>query len=376
MLHAGRSGFLHARATQAYLIAVMAATLVPTLLATRPGLLPRPPLAFPPPLSLLVLSVSHGLTVRSPASLIAGALFLYGTRHVERLSSTGVHGARLAAAAALYAAYTLVVGTAGVGVSPGPWGVIGVLVLDMAIEVPPLLGGPAPGLGVGDTGVMVGLALLALLLGGPGAAAAAAGGLLVGVVLRLGRGGAALRSPPRVPPLAPGGSPSAATIGDRREPAADGRGGADEAGGTGGRPTVRGGECRRWRARRAGRGARGGGGGGGRAGGRRRRRVGRDGLLRGAVTGSAGGGGWGCADGSRDAVSRGHIGRGCAAGSAAFFVCLFLSLPFLCSCLVPPPLRCSFVDCASMPNGMLGCVFVHVPLLQGVGRERVGDPAG
>jgi len=217
-----------------YLIAVMAATLVPTLLATRPGLLPRPPLAFPPPLSLLMLSVTHGLTVRSPASLISGALFLYGTRHVERLSSSAVHGARLAAAAALYAAYTLVVGAAGVGVSPGPWGVMGVLVLDMAIEVPPLLGGPAPGVGVGDTGVMVGLALLALLLGGPGAAAAAAGGLLVGVVLRLGRGGAALRSPPRVPLLAQGGSPSAAAVDGQREPAADGRGGADEEGGDGG----------------------------------------------------------------------------------------------------------------------------------------------
>lgn len=156
---------------------------------------------FPPTPSLVVSAVTHGLTFTTPASLVAGCLFLYGTRHVERLASTGVHARRLAAAVALYAAYTLVAGAAGVAVLSGPWGVLGVLGLDAAIEVPPLSGGATPGVGVGDTGVMVGLAALALLSGGRGGGAAALGALLVGVLLRLRRGGSALRAPPRVPPL-------------------------------------------------------------------------------------------------------------------------------------------------------------------------------
>lgn len=207
MLHAGRSGFFHARATQAFLIAVAATTLVPPLFSSRAGTLPPVPLSFPPTPSLVVSAVTHGLTFTTPASLVAGCLFLYGTRHVERLASTGVHARRLAAAVALYAAYTLVAGAAGVAVLPGPWGVMGVLGLDAAIEVPPLSGGATPGVGVGDTGVMVGLAALALLSGGRGGCAAAFGALLVGVVLRLRRGGSALRSPPRVPPLAEETSP-------------------------------------------------------------------------------------------------------------------------------------------------------------------------
>ncbi|GAB0496502.1 hypothetical protein MMPV_007814 [Pyropia vietnamensis] len=201
MLHAGRSGFLHARATQAFLIAVVATTLGPPLFASRPGTLPPVPLRFPPTPLLVALAVTHGLTFTTPASLVAGCLFLYGTRHVERLASTGVHARRLTAAVALYAAYTLLAGAAGVTILSGPWGVMGVLGLDTAIEVPPLSGGATPGVGVGDTGVMVGLATLALLSGGRGGGAAALGALLVGVILRLGRGGSALRTPPRVPPL-------------------------------------------------------------------------------------------------------------------------------------------------------------------------------
>lgn len=201
MLHAGRSGFLHARATQALLIAVIVTTLAPPLFSSRPGTLPPVPLTFPPTPSLVLLAVTHGLTFTTPASLVAGCLFLYGTRHVERLASTGVHARRLTAAIALFAAYTLVAGAAGVAVLSGPWGVMGVLGLDAAIEVPPLSGGATPGVGVGDTGVMVGLAALALLSGGRGGGAAALGALLVGVVLRLRRGGSAMRAPPRVPPL-------------------------------------------------------------------------------------------------------------------------------------------------------------------------------
>eukprot|EP00170_Pyropia_yezoensis_P006156 contig_25041_g6175 len=165
MLHAGRSGFLHARATQALLIAVIVTTLAPPLFSSRPGTLPPVPLTFPPTPSLVLLAVTHGLTFTTPASLVAGCLFLYGTRHVERLASTGVHARRLTAAIALFAAYTLVAGAAGVAVLSGPWGVMGVLGLDAAIEVPPLSGGATPGVGVGDTGVMVGLAALALLSG-------------------------------------------------------------------------------------------------------------------------------------------------------------------------------------------------------------------
>lgn len=176
-------------------------TLAPPLFSSRAGTLPPAPLSFPPTPSLVVSAVTHGLTFTTPASLVAGCLFLYGTRHVERLASTGVHTRRLVAAIALYAAYTLVAGAAGVAVLPGPWGVMGVLGLDAAIEVPPLSGGATPGVGVGDTGVMVGLAVLALLSGGRGGGAAALGALLVGVLLRLRRGGSALRSPPRVPPL-------------------------------------------------------------------------------------------------------------------------------------------------------------------------------
>lgn len=204
---------VHARATQAFLIAVVATTLAPPLFSSRPGTLPPVPLTFPPTPSLVVSAVTHGLTFTTPASLVAGCLFLYGTRHVERLASTGVHARRLAAAFALYAAYTLVAGTAGVAVLSGPWGVMGVLGLDAAIEVPPLSGGATPGVGVGDTGVMVGLAALALLSGGRGGGAAALGALLVGVVLRLRRGGSALRAPPRVPPLEGESSPLRGGVG-------------------------------------------------------------------------------------------------------------------------------------------------------------------